>query len=81
MVNNNKTIQNIKIKQHLNCKSYGIYATCNILNHLYVGQTMNNFTKKWNAHRTIWKNNKTKINHEIKDRFALIIHYKKISQG
>ena len=31
-----------------------------------------------NAHRNIWKNNKTKINHEIKDQFALITHYKKL---
>ena len=46
-------------------------------NDLYIGQTMNNFTKRWNAHRNIWKNNKTKSNHEIKDQFALIIHYKK----
>ena len=38
---------------------------------------MNHFTKRWNAHRNIWKNNKTKLNHEIKDQFALIIHYKK----
>ena len=29
------------------------------------------------SHRNIWKNNKTKSNHEIKDQFALIIHYKK----
>ena len=78
MVNNKKTIQNIKIKQNLNCKNHGIYAaSCNICNDLYIGQTMNNFTKRWNAHRNIWKNNKTKSNHEIKDQFALIIHYKK----
>ena len=76
MVNNNKTIQNLKIKQNLNCKNYGIYAaSCNICNYLYREQTMNNFTKRWNAHRNVWKNNKTKLNHEIKDQFVLIIHY------
>ena len=50
---------------------------CNICNDLYIGQTMNNFTKRWNAHKNIRKNNKTKFNHEIKNHFALIIHYKK----
>jgi len=78
MISNNKTIQNIKIKQHINCKNYGIYAaTCNKCKNLYIGQTMNSLTKRWNAHRNIWKNNKTKLNHEIKDQFALIIHYSK----
>ena len=40
---------------------------------------MKNFTTRWNTHRNIWKNNKTNLNHEIemKDQFALIIHYKK----
>ena len=82
MKSNNKTIQNIKIKQQLNCKNYGIYAaTCNICKNLYIGQTMNSFTKRWNAHRNIWKNNKTELNHEIKDQFALIIHYNKFHKN
>ena len=77
MVNNNKTIQNIKIKEYLNYKNYGIYAaTFNICNNLYIGKTMNSYTKRWNAHRNRWKNNKTKLNHEIIDQFALITHYK-----
>ena len=82
MISNNKTIQNMKIKQQLNCKNYGIYAaTCNICKNLYIGQTMNSFTKRWNAHRNIWKNNKTELNHEIKDQFALIIHYNKFHKN
>ena len=32
----------------------------------------------WNAHRNIWENDKTKLNHDIKDQFAYIIHYIKI---
>ena len=78
MVNKNKTIRNIKIKQNLNCKDYGIYAaTCNICNEIYIGQTVNSFSTRWNTHRSTWKNNITKSNHEHKDQFALIIHYKK----
>ena len=78
MVNKNKTIKNIKIKQNLNCKDYGIYAaTCNICNEIYIGQTVNSFSTRWNTHRSTWKNNITKSNHEHKDQFALIIHYKK----
>ena len=45
-----------------------------------MGQTMNNFTKRWNAHINIWKNNKTKLNHEIKGQLALIIHYRKFNR-
>ena len=82
MISNNKTIQSMKTKQHLNCKNYGVYAaTCNICKDLYFEQIMNSFTKRWNAHRNICKNNKTKLNHEIKDQLALIIDYKKNSQG
>ena len=68
----------MKIKQNFNCKNYGIYAaTCNFCKDIYIGQTMNNFAKRWNAHRNIWKNNINKQNHDLKDQFALIIHYKK----
>ena len=42
---------------------------------------MNSFTKRWNGHRNIWKNNKTELNHEIKDQFALIIHYNKFHKN
>ena len=78
MINNNKTIQNMKIKQNLNCKNYGIYAaTCNLCKDIYIGQTSNNFAKRWNAHRNIWKNHINKQNHDLKDQFALIIHFKK----
>ena len=38
---------------------------------------MISFTKRWNSHRNIWKNSKTKLNHEIKDQFTLFIHYNK----
>ena len=61
MVNDNITIQNMKVKQHTNCKNYEIYAaTCNICNDLYIRQTMNNFTKTWNAYRNMKR--KTKKN-------------------
>ena len=62
MVNNNNKIQNMKIKQHLNWKNYGVYeATCNICWDLYIGQTINSFCKRSNAHINTWKNSKTRL--------------------
>ena len=68
-------VKTIFEQQHLSVWIYA--ATCNTCNDLYIGQTMNNFTKRWNAHINISKNNKTKLNHEIKGQLALIIHYRK----
>ena len=42
-------------KQKLNCTNYGSYvATCTICSKQYVGQTINKFSIRWNAHRSIW---------------------------
>ena len=40
--------------------------------------TINSFVKRWNKHRNIWKNYIVETNHERKNQFALVIHYKKI---
>ena len=51
-----KSGQIIKLKQNLNCKNFGIYAAqCLICEEIYVGQTINSFSKRWTGHRQIWK--------------------------
>ena len=46
----------IKLKQHLTCRSYGIYsAQCLICKEIYIGQTCTTFAKRWNLHRQDWK--------------------------
>ena len=63
-----------KINDHLTCKDFGIYvATCRLCTSQYVGHTVNNFSKRWNQHRSIWKNGCS----ESDDRAALRIHYAK----
>ena len=79
MVTKGSNFKEIKLKQNLNCKDYGIYcATCIQCAENYIGQTVTSFSKRWNAHRTTWKNNIKNNRFEIKDQFALIIHYKKM---
>jgi len=40
------------LKQNLICANYGIYvAACVVWNQRYVGRTVNNFVKRWTAHR------------------------------
>ena len=74
-----KSIKRMKIKQHLNCKDYGIYdAICNKCNEIYTGTTINNFSKRRNTLRNIRKNDIINTNYELKDQYALVIHYKKI---
>ena len=53
-----RTLENrkIDIKPNLNCKSYGIYsAQYSICKKIYVGQTKNSFSLRWNANRNNWK--------------------------
>ena len=60
------------ITSHLGCKDYGIYvATCRICKQQYVGQTSESFSKRWNSHRSNWKNG----NVEGGDKAALRLHY------
>ena len=71
----------IKLKQHLNCKNYGIYlATCKICGENYVGQSKNAFATRWRGHRKIWKETinlqNIEINKKNKDEQALVLHYK-----
>ena len=42
----------VKLRQDLNCNSFGIYvAICKVCDCKYVGQTKNNFSTLWRAHR------------------------------
>lgn len=63
-----KNGKQIHLAQDLTCKNYGIYiATCLECRELYVGQTLNQFSKRWTAHRFDWKN--------TEDRSALVQHF------
>ena len=81
-----KTGKKITLKQNLNCSHYGIYAAkCKQCGDLYVGQTINKFSQRWNGHRKIWKellakqNEKQNTNKKIKDikkdEQSLYLHY------
>lgn len=67
------------LKQTLDCSNYGIYAAmCLQCNELYIGQTVNSFSKRWTQHRKIWNNNATnqnQTNQSNKDENALFKHY------
>ena len=76
----------IRLKQRLNCRSYGVYAAkCNYCEDYYVGQTVNKFSVRWNGHRRVWnelsKQNEGQHHDEDagtqKDEQALYIHYRK----
>ena len=41
---------------------------------------MNNFIKSRNAIRNLWRYDKTKLNHDIKDQFTIIILYTKVQK-
>ena len=70
-----KTGNIIKLKKHLNCKNFGIYAAqCNECEEYYVGQTITSFSKRWCSHRHNWKN---MVTNEINDKAALKLHYTK----
>ena len=63
----------IQLKQNLNCTNFGLYAAyCNICPEIYIGQTINRFSVRWNTHRHIWNN--STLNSE---KVALSIHYHK----
>ena len=80
-----KSGRKISLKQNLNCRHYGIYAAkCKQCGDLYVGQTINKFSQRWNGHRKIWKellakqNETEKRNKKIeiqKDEQSLYVHY------
>ena len=68
------------LKQNLSCSDYGIYvAQCLICNHLYVGQTKNKFSTRWNSHRKNWNDAINSIikntNNYNSDEQALFNHY------
>ena len=68
-----------KLRSHLTCANYGIYAAqCRVCKHFYVGQTKNKFSTRWNTHRNKWKNlcNGKEEMKEGKDEAALYRHYK-----
>ena len=82
----------IKLKNKLNCKNYGIYgAECKLCKELYVGQTKNKFSTRWNSHRAKWKNlcklkltnkeNKANENNLNLDEAALWTHYRKMHKN
>ena len=53
------------LKQHLTCKSYGIYvAECKFCKMQYVGQTKNKFSTRWNNHRSFWNKFNVKDNND-----------------
>ena len=59
--------------KNLNCTNFSIYATCcNIFPEIYIGQTINHFSIRWNTHCHIW--NKNTLDAE---KAALSIHYHK----
>ena len=56
----------IQLKQNLNCTNFGIYAaSCNICSEIYIGQTINRFSVRWNS------------NTLDSEKAALLIHYHK----
>ena len=85
-LNDGKTV---RTKNHnLNCNSYGIYAAlCSICNNIYVGQTKNSFTDRWNGHRATWKKLYSRFlvgEHEVrpaKDEQSLFHHYVEYHQN
>ena len=57
----------IKLRQKLTCNDYGIYsAQCVICKHIYIGQTINSFSKRWNGHRQSWEQQKINKNNNCK---------------
>ena len=63
----------IQLKQNPNCTNFGIYAACcNICSEIYIGQTINRFSLRWNTHRHIWNNNTLDS-----EKATLSIHYHK----
>jgi hypothetical protein len=70
----------IYINNGLNCKDFGIYAgQCLKCDEIYVGQTKNQFSKRWNSHRLMWRKHRgdKTIDEASSDDQALAVHYKK----
>ena len=79
----------ISIKSYINCKSNGIYAArCKVCLKLYVGQTKNPFSTRWNTHRHNWKQISQQGNTASmaskseywKEQNALFLHYSREHQ-
>ena len=52
----NKKGKYFKLKDNLDCRNYGIYgAECLKCQEIYIGQTKNKFSTRWNSHRSKWK--------------------------
>jgi hypothetical protein len=75
--------ERIKIRQNVNCKDCGIYAArCRLCEQLYVGQTINRFSQRWNGHRAEWRkmvgrDGEANGTVEEHDKQALFLHYLK----
>ena len=73
----------VRIKNDkINCSSYGIYAAiCSKCNNIYVGQTKNSFSDRWNGHRATWKKLQFRFlagEHDVRperDEQSLFHHY------
>lgn len=73
-----------KIRDQINCKDSGIYcASCNLCRNnynktrIYVGQTSQSFSERWNGHRSKYKSKNLNINNSKnsqKDQAALFAH-------
>jgi len=79
MVNYTKVLETpsktFQLKQKLNSTNYGIYmATCTICSKQYVGQTINKFSIRWNAYRSIWNSFDATADN---DKAALLKHFYK----
>ena len=77
----------IKIKQSVNCKDSGIYvARCLICKEMYVGQSSQKFSERWNGHRAAWRELiakgrvKCRDGIEYNDGCALFLHYMRYHQ-
>jgi hypothetical protein len=62
----------VKVAKASICSDWGIYvATCRICGEHYVGQTCTTFSKRWNTHRSTWRNGAE----DVGDKAALLKHY------
>ena len=82
-----KSGKEMKLKNNLTCKNYGIYgAQCKICKEIYIGQTKNKFSIRWNSHRKKWKDLINTRHYDAEknknmDEAALVHHYKKHHQN
>ena len=67
--------KNIKLRQKLNCRNFGIYAAyCQFCTDIYVGQSCKEFKDRWNGHRHCWNSKQATFSEEKGDQAALLKH-------